>query len=141
MVEKDLGFDSHAKIVLPLRTDEARNSYDGLKKELERNSHVKAISGATYVPGTTIWNDMMFYPDGGNMDKAVDIRRNEVDAGYMELLNMKLLAGRTFTDNRAMDSDAKLILNQKAVSKLGFSAEKIVGQNPVHFSTGREKKV
>jgi len=138
MIEKNLGFDARAKIVLPLRTEEAHNLYDGLKKEIENNSNVKAVSGAAYVPGTTIWNDMMFYPDGGNMDKAVDIIRDQVDAGYMELLNMKLLAGRTFTDNRAMEADVKLILNRAAAAKLGFTPEKIVGQN-LHFDWQKKK--
>jgi len=132
MREKNLGFDSNAKIVLPLRTEEAHNQYDPLKKQIEDNSNIKAVSGCNYIPGTTIWNDMMFYSDGGNMDKAVDIRRNSIDAGYMELLNMKLIAGRSFTDNRKMESQNKLILNRTSVSKLGFTPEKIVGQN-LHF--------
>src|SRR5579859_2003514 len=132
MIEKNLGFDSKARIVLPLRTDEARNHYDALRKEIEKDSRIKAVSGSSYIPGTQIWSDMMFYPDGGNMDKAVDIQRNQVDAGFMELLSMKLIAGRSFTDNRAMESQSKLILNQASVSKLGFTPEKIVGQN-LHF--------
>ncbi len=132
MREKNLGFDSKAKIVLPLRTDDAHKKYDALKKELQNNSNIHAVSGSVYVPGNTIFMDMMFYADGGNMDKAVDIRRNFVDAGYVELLNMKMLAGRTFTENRAMDSQAKMILNRTAASKLGFTPEKAVGQN-LHF--------
>jgi putative ABC transport system permease protein len=132
IIEKDLGFDVKAKIVLPLRTKEARNQYDALKKELEKNSDVKAVSGTAYVPGSEIFNDMMFYPDGGNMEKAVDIMRNRVDAGYMELLNMKLIAGRMFTDNREMEKDTKLILNKTAAGRLGFTPEKMVGQN-LHF--------
>jgi putative ABC transport system permease protein len=118
--------------VLPLRTDEAHRQYDALKKELEKSSIVKSVSGTSYVPGYQIFNDMMYYPDGGSMDKAVDIRRNQVDAGYMELLNIKMLAGRTFTDNRVMEKENKLILNKTAASKLGFTPEKIVGQN-LHF--------
>jgi len=132
MIEKNLGFNLNAKIVLPLRTKEARQQYDALKKELEKNGKVKAVSGTEYVPGSEIFSDMMFYPDGGSMEKAVDIRRSKVDAGYMELLNMKLIAGRMFTDNRKMDSDGKLILNRTAAAKLGFSPEKMVGQN-LHF--------
>jgi putative ABC transport system permease protein len=138
MMEKDLGFDSHAKIVLPLRTNEARSQYDALKKEMEGNSNIKAVSGSSFIPGTPIWNDMFYYPDGGNMDKAVDIHRTEVDAGYIELLNLKLLAGRSFTDNRKMESGTKLILNRTAVSKLGFTPEKIVGRN-LHFDWEKKK--
>lgn len=132
IINKNLGFNSQAKIVLPLRTDEAHKQYDALKKELEKNAQVKAVSGTKYVPGTEIFNDMMFYPDGGNMEKAVDIRRNRIDIGYMELLNMKLIAGRSFTDNRAMEKDTKLILNRSAVVKLGFTPEKIIGES-LHF--------
>lgn len=132
MIEKDLGFDRNAKIVLPMRTEEAHLQYDALKKELEKSSNVKAVSGAEYIPGTPIFNDMMYYPDGGNMDNAVDIHRNIVDVGYMELLNMKLLAGRSFTDNREMEKETKLILNRTAVSRLGYTPEEIVGQK-IHF--------
>jgi putative ABC transport system permease protein len=50
----------------------------------------------------------------------------------MELLNMKLIAGRTFTENRAMEQEKNLILNRTAVTKLGFTPEKIIGEN-LHF--------
>ncbi len=138
MIEQDLGFDAQAKIVLPLRTEEAHNQYDALRRTIEGNSNITSVSGSTYIPGTMIFSDMMFYPDGGNMDKAVSIRRNRVDAGYIELLNIKLLAGRTFTDNREMGAETKLILNNTAVTKLGFTPDKIVGQN-LHFDWQGQK--
>ncbi len=132
MIETDLGFDSKAKIILPLRTDEAHKQYDVLKKELEKNSNIKAVSGTRFVPGSQVFGDMMFYPDGGSMEKTVDIRRNVIDAGYMELLDIKLIAGRTFTDNRKAESGNKLILNRTAADKLGFTPQEIVGQS-LHF--------
>lgn len=138
MIEQDLGFDAQAKIVLPLRTGEAHNQYTALRRTIADNSNVTAVSGSTYTPGSTIFSDMMFYPDGGNMDKAVDIMRNQVDAGYIELLNIKLLAGRTFTDNREMDAESKLILNRTAVTKLGFTPDQIIGQN-LHFEWQGQK--
>jgi putative ABC transport system permease protein len=128
MQQKNLGFDAKAKIILPLRTKSARTSYDALKKELQHNGAVHAVSGADYVPGTTIWSDMMYYPQGGSMDNAVLNRRNRIDDGYMELLGIKLIAGRTFTDNREMEKESKLILNRTSARQLGFEPEKIVGQ-------------
>jgi putative ABC transport system permease protein len=138
VIEKDLGFDSHAKIVLPIRTEEAHNQYAALRRQLESNSNIDAVSGCDYIPGSRIFSDMMFYSDGGSMDNAVDILRNRVDAGYVELLNIKLLAGRTFTDNRTMDSQSKLILNRTSAEKFGFTPEKIVGQN-LHFDWQGQK--
>ncbi len=138
MIEQDLGFDSQAKIVLPLRTEEAHSQYTALKQAIESNSIVGTVSGTAYIPGTTIFSDMFYYPDGGNMDKAVDIRRNRVDAGYIELLEIKLLAGRTFTNNREMDGDNKLILNHTAATKLGFEPDEIIGQY-LHFDWQGQK--
>jgi putative ABC transport system permease protein len=118
--------------VLPLRTEEAHKQYDAIKNELENNSQTQSVSGTNYPPGSFIFSDMMYYTDGGNMDKAIDIRRNQIDVGYMEMLDMKLIAGRTFTDNRASESQTKLILNKTAASKFGFEPDKIVGQK-LHF--------
>lgn len=128
MQAQDLGFDANAKIVLPLRTSAASQSYPSLRKELEQYSGVEAVSAVQYAPGSTIWSDMAFYTEGGNMDKAILIRRNTVDDHYFEMMNMKLIAGRTFTDNRAMDSQNKVILNRKSCEKFGIEPEKMVGQ-------------
>jgi putative ABC transport system permease protein len=130
--QKDLGFNADSKIILPLRTNNAREAYASLKSELSRNSLVTDVSACEYLPGTTIWSDMMFYTEGGNMDKAILNRRNLVDEGYLELLNIKLIAGRSFTDNREMDSNRKLIINETSAKRFGFTPEKAIGQK-VYF--------
>ena len=126
------GFNTNAKIVLPLRTDEAHKQYDVLKEQIGQNSSVNGVSGCSFIPGTPMFRDMDFYTDGGDMNKAVDINRNVVDVGYLELLNIKLIAGRSFMESRSLDSTHKFILNRTAVSRLGFTPEKIVGQT-LHF--------
>lgn len=128
MQNENLGFDADARVILPLRTESARKAYSSLKQEIARNSSVTAVSGAAYVPGSPIWSDMNYYTDGGSMETAAIHRRNEVDAGYLELLNIKLLAGRSFSDNRAQDS-AKVIVNHTSAKKLGFEPEAMIGRS------------
>ncbi|HVU96509.1 MAG TPA: FtsX-like permease family protein [Puia sp.] len=132
MTGSDPGFNANAKIVLPLRTDEAHKQYDALKEQIRQNGSVKGVSGCSFIPGTPIFRDMNFYPDGGNPDKVVDIDRDVVDVGYLELLNIRLVAGRGFTESRSLDSVRKFILNRTAVSRLGFTPATIVGQY-LHF--------
>jgi len=138
MIGKDLGFNANAKIVLPLRTDEAHKQYDALKNQIAQNSSVRGVSGCSFIPGTPIFRDMNFYADGEDVSKAVDITRNVVDVGFIELLNIRLVTGRSFTESRNLDSNRKFILNRTAVSKLGFTPEKIVGQN-LHFDWAGKK--
>jgi putative ABC transport system permease protein len=125
---KDLGFNADAKIYLPLRTTNARANYEALKSELLRNTLVKEASAADYMPGTTIWSDMMYYTQGGNMDNAILHRRNRIDAGYAEMLGIKLVAGRFFSDNREMEGDKKLIINETSAKRFGIDPEKIIGE-------------
>jgi putative ABC transport system permease protein len=128
MQEKNLGFDANAKIVLPLRTESALTSYESLQQEIQRNGAVTLVSGADYLPGSHIWTDSFFYPDGGQMATAIDVRRDAVDPQFIKVLGIKLIAGRDFSDNRKMD-EHNLILNRTAAERLGFSPEEIVGQN------------
>jgi putative ABC transport system permease protein len=128
----DPGFNATAKIVLPLHTNEAHRQYDALKEKILQNNHVKAVSGCSFIPGTPLFRDMNFYIDGGNIHDAVDLQRNVVDVGYLELLNIKLIAGRSFIENRKLDDNHKFILNRTAVSKFGVTPEKIIGRY-LHF--------
>ena len=138
MIGKDLGFNANAKIVLPLRTEEAHKQYDALKEQIKQNNSVASVSGCSFIPGTPIFRDMNFYADGGDVNTAVDIDRNVVDVGFIELLNIRMIAGRSFTESRNLDSNRKFILNHTAVSKLGYTPEKIVGQY-LHFDWAGKK--
>ncbi len=129
MQSTNLGFSAQAKIVLPLRTSTAINNYSSLEKEVSKAPSVNHVSGANYMPGSWIWSDAFFYPDGGRMETAVLIRRNTVDVGYIELMGIQLLAGRTFSDNRTVDSNNKVIINRVAANGLGFTPESAIGQN------------
>src|SRR4030095_6540079 len=128
MKEKDLGFNPESKILIPLRTTDAKRKYESLKTALEQTNAIKSVSATSYPPGATIFNDMAFYVEGGNMDNAILNRRNSIDAGYMELLGIKLIAGRGFTTNRKADSQGNLIVNRASAKKFGIEPEKMVGQ-------------
>ncbi len=138
MKEKDLGFDPQAKILIPLRTADARQKYEPLKTSLEQMSPVNAVSAVDYPPGSDIFSDMAFYRAGGNMDNAILHRRNSIDAGLMELLGIKLIAGRGFTNNREADSKGQLIINRMGAEKFGIAPDKIIGEK-LYFDWQGEK--
>lgn len=128
MKEKDLGFDPEAKIIMPLRTAEAKGKYSSLKTEIEQMNSAKAVSATDYPPGSRIFGDASFYMRGGSMENAVLNRRNRIDAGYMELLGIKLIAGRAFTENRQAESQGQIIINRASASRFNVDPNDIVGQ-------------
>jgi putative ABC transport system permease protein len=127
MKEMDLGFDPEAKIIIPLRTTEANRAYESLKSTMCNMSSVQAVSATAFPPGANVFNDMAFYREGGSMDNAILNRRNNIDAGYMEMLGIDMIAGRAFTDNRESDSQRKIIINRTSAKRFGVEPEEIVG--------------
>lgn len=135
--EKNLGFDTSQRIVLPLRTGTAQQNYTTLKQELEKNAAVKEVTGTTYIPGTQIWTDFHLYTEGGSVDNGIHVRNNAVEPNYLQTLNIPLISGRNFTENRAAE-DGKAIVNRALVKKFGFTPESIIGK-PLFFEWQGEK--
>ncbi|MGC3943051.1 MAG: ABC transporter permease [Chryseolinea sp.] len=131
MRNKNLGFDPNAKLYLPLRSDAAKQQYPALQTEMEKEGILKNVSATDYLPGSNIFHDMSFYADGGDMNSALNMKINSVDHNYMDLMGIKLIAGRGFTTNYEMEKD-KLILNEKAVKNYGETPESIIGKR-LHF--------
>jgi putative ABC transport system permease protein len=138
MQEKDLGFDANAKIILPLRTDDARSHYETLQNALTGISSVKAVSAAEYMPGSHIYSDSRLHMEGTSTEMAISLQHNVVDYRYMELLGLKLIAGRAFTDHRALESERMTILNRTAAMKYGLEPEAIVGKHIFFEGQGRK---
>jgi putative ABC transport system permease protein len=128
MESKNLGFNPDAKVILPMRTSNALKSYPTLQKELSKIPGVNAVSGTNYIPGSPVFNDMPLYKRGENMNVAKLHRLNQVDYNYMDLIGLKLIAGRKFIDNREADGGSKIIVNLASVKELGLTPQDAVGQ-------------
>lgn len=128
MQETNPGFNSQAKIILPLRTDDARKHYEELQHQFADMTAVNGSSAADYMPGSFIYSDSRLFLDDKNVEDAINISMNSVDYKYIELLDFELIAGRSFSDNRNVESTGKVILNRTAAKAFGLSPEAIVGR-------------
>lgn len=132
MNSKNLGFNSTEKITLPLRTDAAQKNIDVLKKELSRISAVNQIAGTNYIPGSTVYSDFRIFPKGGSMEDGIIHRINFIDAGYLEMMEIPLIAGRHFVESG--DSTNYVILNREGCRQLNLTPEEIVGTDVFTFN-------
>jgi putative ABC transport system permease protein len=128
MHEKDLGFESGNKIVLPLRSEAVRNNFAGVSDAITKIASVKNVTGTNYVPGSHIWHDFSLYPEGSSMDKAVMVKNVQVEPNFMDVMKLKIIAGRGFTENREADSQNKIIINAMTAKRLGLTPEEIAGK-------------
>jgi putative ABC transport system permease protein len=128
MQEENLGFSSSHKIVLPLRTQTAQANYFTLRNELSKISTVNNVTATDNIPGSKIFSDFGLYPEGSSMEKSVLVKNTWVQPNYLELMGIKLIAGRNFPETVNSESWNKVIINRSGARALGFTPEKIAGE-------------
>ncbi len=122
MRSKDLGFSKDQEIVIPFRSKTARETYTSLKTELTKLSDVRSVGASTYYPGIFNPSDMSIYKEGSNVNNAQVAKINNVDETFIQTLNIKLLAGRLFSKEFPGDTANGIILNEEAITKMGFAS-------------------
>lgn len=134
---QNLGFDKSQKIILPLFTSESGKNAAAVKNALSSNSQVIAAAIGDSYPGIESLFSMLFYAEGKQKDDNVDIQTTFIQEDYLKTLGISLLAGREFSREFKADSSA-LILNEEAVSQLGYTVENAVGK-PVYYEVDAKK--
>src|SRR5680860_653193 len=63
-----------------------------------------------------------------NKEESITFAPSVVDYHFLDLLHIKLLAGRNFSKDLSSDKEQAYILNKKGVEKLGWSPEEAIGK-------------
>ncbi|GAA4803303.1 hypothetical protein GCM10023231_35370 [Olivibacter ginsenosidimutans] len=132
---KHLGYDRSHILVLPIDR-KTHGVYEQLKQAFKADPHVLSVTGAYEDPTDIGWGDGI-QADDGTGPKNLSLNATPVDVDYLKTMGMTLVAGRDFTSADFMTEDTaaqgssyqmSYILNEKAVSDLGWTPEKALGQ-------------
>ncbi len=114
-------------------------SFQSLKSELMRNPEVKAVVRSNSLPGLSLHE-----LSSTNFSRLGQEKADEnytyyyfgMDAEFIPAMNMTLLSGRNFESD--MPNHDVVILNEEAVSKLGFSsADEAIGSKITFRTRGQ----
>ena len=124
---QDLGFSKDQTLVIDTHGD---NHGKALKNEVSRLPGVVATAMSSSVPGGGAMNA---YSSLQNKKGEMQISSPDlyfVDYDYIPLYQMKIVAGRAFSEQFGTDTTQAMILNETATRMLGYSAPKdAVGRN------------
>ncbi len=122
--KKDLGFTKENIIVVSQREGLSKNYYP-FKADLQQIPTIKNVafvgSNLFQVPITT--TDPVWPGKPANSSLSFKVLRS--DDGFIPTMNIKLIAGRNFYDNRADSSN--YIINEKAMLAMGLTKENVIG--------------
>lgn len=126
--DQPLGFAQDQQIAIPLRSGEARASYNAFRSEILRNNQVIAAAGAQFYPGIANLSDMVFHRPDQSVDQGQDIRINRVDYDFLKTMNFRLKQGRLFSQQFPADTNNRLIVNEATLRKFQIPENKAIGQ-------------
>ena len=135
---KELGFESDSKLIIPLSSEEGMNAYQNLKDAFSVHAAVESVSGSNNIPGTHIINDLLVYKDGQTMDDAIHIYNNVVDLEFPQVLGLQLLSGRYFSGYKNDSTTEQILISKTGIELLGITLEDAPGSQVYFDWEGRK---
>ena len=118
MQSKDLGFGKEEVLLLPLRSEAERLAYPTLKKELLNQSGIHHVSAARL--GLDGGYGTVSFRAEGRGEERVGLRLYPVHFDFVETLQMELLEGRSFSEDRLAEAESGFVINEAAARSLGW---------------------
>lgn len=130
-MSKSLGFDPQNVLTIELPNQAARAAYPVLRAQLLNNSGVISVSAGSIIPTRDLSDGAEIIREGGDPNQPLLTRVVTVSEDYIDVLGMKLVAGRALSDDFATDrassySDSvttvhsAVVLNETAANLAGW---------------------
>lgn len=116
---KDLGFDKENVIAIQLNNDLQQLAIKNpatLKNELLKNPAISATSVVSNIPGDRLSVEHLRVDGAPDMDKREQFRFIRVDEDFPQVLNLKIINGRDFSN--VSENRSAFIINEQAAQAL-----------------------
>lgn len=133
MRTKDLGFAKDQQLIIPLRSNNAKNIYTPLKDAIKKNPSVAQVGATLYYPGIMNPSDMALRREGKTATDAKLVHTNVVDESLLQTLDIQPIAGRLFSPEFPADTNNRIVINTEAVKEIGFSSPQEAIGSKVYF--------
>jgi putative ABC transport system permease protein len=116
---KDLGYDREQVLVLDMYDQEMTRKLNTLREELSKHSSFVAVATSGNVPGRTFGRTGI-RPEGASDEDIWIWSQLSVSPETLPALGMQIVEGRNFSRERGSDTSGVVLINQTAVSQLGW---------------------
>ena len=136
MQNKKLGYDKEQVVFLP-DTRLLGKDQDAFKERLLQDNRVISASISRSVPAGKFMDGTEIFPKNGSSN-GIEIHANiyHIDYDYIRTLGIHILQGRNFSKDFPSDNSG-VIINEAAVSKLGWNEKSVIGKYIVR--SGQQK--
>lgn len=115
---KPLGFSKENKVLVTLRGADLIEKIPTLRNDLLANRSVLGVAFAESVPGLDIPINIVEVDSNEGKKESMTFNRMGVDENFFEVMEIKLLQGRTFGPNTPPNSS--IMINEAVVERMGW---------------------
>lgn len=123
--EKPLGFNSEGILTAPAYNNDVYDQRTRLANYLRDQQSIRSVSYASGLPGG-FYDATTLEVEG--LDNNVRMRTLFANGDYLDALDIPIVAGRNFDPLLASDSTEAAMINQRALTDLGLTAEAALGR-------------
>ncbi len=137
MQNKPLGYDKNNMMILPVESNETRTHYKAFRDDLLSHPQIVSVASSQRVPAERSYSDT-----GWDTDKQKELFLSKffaVDFDFLKTYNIGMAAGRAFDEKNSTDKLNRIIINETAAKKLGYSDPKDAIGDKFHSSAIAEE--
>jgi putative ABC transport system permease protein len=140
LLQKDLGFNTHALITLNATGTSALQRTD-IKNRILSDKNISSAAMCSTPPGESLFTLGITLPENNSdEDRRVTVYQSFVDADYLKTMDVGLRSGRFFNPDNPADSLTYVVVNEAAAKMLGNSPLNRAISIPGIFSSERIEK-
>lgn len=128
---KDIGFNKDNLIVIETDNPDVRNHFDSFREELLKIKQVEKVSSAGVVPVSQLYPSLTVQKTDSDEDYFFSYMGVNYD--MIELFDIEIKAGRSYSREFSDTSEARFILNEKAAQLLNYNNYNDAINEPIKF--------
>jgi putative ABC transport system permease protein len=138
MSNKNPGFNKENVVLIDASEIDTKKIFPLFKQTLSSYSEINGVTSAAVGlgEGEDFWVTGFKYHD-----KSVYACFNPVDRDYIDVLGMKIIAGRNFNPNLSYDTVNTVIVNEAMVKEFGWTVKNAIGQKLDGFAPDKAPEV
>lgn len=119
MRNKDMGYDRDQVLTIDYQGDQPREKYNTFRKEMLDNPNIQNLATASS-PVSNIGGRIIFNVESTTGMKEMAFKPTVIDQDYIKTMGMKIVAGRTFSDEFPSDTSNSVMVNEAAVKRMNW---------------------
>ncbi len=131
--KKNLGFDKSNLMYMPT-SGELRRDLNVLRNRLSQNSLTENYTIISDLPTDLITGTVNYDWKGKDPNLQTVIPDMRVDENFLNVFDIELISGRTFSNEMRSDSN-NFIINEKMAELMGMGTEEVIGQSFTYYQT------